>query len=97
MVRGKEIVKQVIAAHQRQKRQERQKLLLTGQYSGDLSSTVDSLYPETVAVTLWGLDTIKTKGESVAILLSLVGAVPVREGTGRIVSFDLIPLEELGR
>jgi hypothetical protein len=39
-------------------------------------------YPETVAVTLWGLDTIKTKGESVAILLALVGAVPFRLGLG---------------
>ena len=54
-------------------------------------------FPETVAVTLWGLDAIKTRGESVAILLSLVGAVPVKEGTGRIVRYDLIPLEKLGR
>ena len=54
-------------------------------------------YPETVAVTLWGLDAIKTRGESVAIALALVGAKPVQEGTGRIVRFDLVPLEELGR
>lgn len=54
-------------------------------------------YPETVAVTLWGLDAIKTRGESVAIVLSLVGAKPVKEGTGRIVRYDLVPLEELGR
>ena len=81
-------------------------------------------YPETVAVTLWGLDAIKTRGkctlrlppsvqvvrdvalicfllpitgESVAIVLALVGAFPVKEGTGRIVRFDLKPLEELGR
>jgi magnesium chelatase subunit H len=54
-------------------------------------------YPETVAVTLWGLDSIKTRGESVAIVLALVGAKPVREGTGRIVRYDLIPLAELGR
>ena len=54
-------------------------------------------YPETVAVTLWGLDAIKTRGESVAIVLELVGARPVKEGTGRIVRFDLVPLEELGR
>lgn len=33
-----------------------------------------------VAVNLWGLDAIKTKGESVAIVLYLVGARPVREG-----------------
>jgi magnesium chelatase subunit H len=54
-------------------------------------------FPETVAVTLWGLDAIKTKGESVAIVLALVGAQPVKEGTGRIVRYDLIPLEELRR
>jgi magnesium chelatase subunit H len=54
-------------------------------------------YPETVAVNLWGLDAIKTRGESVAIVLELVGARPVKEGTGRIVRFDLVPLEELGR
>ncbi len=35
-------------------------------------------------VNLWGLDAIKTKGESVAVALHLVGARPVREGTGRI-------------
>jgi len=62
-----------------------------------VGSAIEEEFPETVAVTLWGLDAIKTKGESVAILLALVGAVPVREGTGRIVSFDLIPLETLGR
>jgi len=54
-------------------------------------------YPETVAVTLWGLDSIKTRGESVAIALALVGAKPVKEGTGRVVRYDLVPLEELGR
>mmetsp|Transcript_16101 Transcript_16101/g.19664 ORF Transcript_16101/g.19664 Transcript_16101/m.19664 type:complete len:727 (+) Transcript_16101:2098-4278(+) len=57
----------------------------------------DGQYPETVAVTLWGLDTIKTRGESISIALALVGARPVKEGTGRIVRYDLIPLEELGR
>lgn len=36
-------------------------------------------YPETVAVMLWGLDAIKTRGESLAIALALVGAVPVKE------------------
>ena len=37
-----------------------------------------------VQVNLWGLDAIKTKGESVAVALYMVGARPVREGTGRI-------------
>ena len=69
-----------------------------------------------------GLDTIKTKGESVAMVLALVGAgkvlfhslnriqlieickmylrariEPLKEATGRIVGFQLIPLSVLGR
>jgi magnesium chelatase subunit H len=52
-------------------------------------------YPETIAVLLWGLDAIKTKGESLGILLELVGAAPIKEGTGRIVRYELKPLEEL--
>ncbi|MBD2136416.1 magnesium chelatase subunit H [Anabaena sp. FACHB-1237] len=54
-------------------------------------------YPETVAVLLWGLDAIKTKGESIGILLELVGAEPMKEGTGRIVRYELKPLAEIGR
>lgn len=54
-------------------------------------------YPETVAVTLWGLDTIKTKGESVGLVLALVGAEPLKEATGRVVGFELLPLQTLGR
>ncbi|MEH1968147.1 magnesium chelatase subunit H [Nostoc sp.] len=53
-------------------------------------------YPETVAVMLWGLDAIKTKGESLGILLELVGAEPVKEGTGRIVRYELKPLVQVG-
>jgi len=53
--------------------------------------------PARPQVNLWGLDAIKTKGESVAIVLRLVGAAPVREGTGRIARFALRPLAELGR
>ncbi|MBD2386885.1 magnesium chelatase subunit H [Cylindrospermum sp. FACHB-282] len=53
-------------------------------------------YPETVAVLLWGLDAIKTKGESLGILLELVGAAPVKEGTGRIVRYELKSLSDVG-
>ncbi|MGB5900136.1 MAG: magnesium chelatase subunit H [Geitlerinemataceae cyanobacterium] len=53
-------------------------------------------YPETVAVMLWGLDAIKTKGESLGILLELVGAEPIKEGTGRIVRYELKPLSDIG-
>jgi magnesium chelatase subunit H len=52
-------------------------------------------YPETIALMLWGLDIIKTKGESIGILLELVGAEPVKEGTGRIVRYELKPLAEI--
>jgi magnesium chelatase subunit H len=52
-------------------------------------------FPETIAVMLWGLDAIKTKGESLGILLELVGAEPVKEGTGRIVRYELLPLEQM--
>jgi magnesium chelatase subunit H len=52
-------------------------------------------YPETIAVMLWGLDVIKTKGESLGILLELVGAEPIKEGTGRIVRYELIPPEKM--
>mmetsp|Transcript_23028 Transcript_23028/g.44932 ORF Transcript_23028/g.44932 Transcript_23028/m.44932 type:complete len:381 (-) Transcript_23028:454-1596(-) len=54
-------------------------------------------FPETVAVTMWGLDAIKTRGESVGVALALVGAEPVKEATGRIVKYELMPLEKLGR
>jgi magnesium chelatase subunit H len=52
-------------------------------------------YPETIAVMLWGLDVIKTKGESLGILLELVGAEPIKEGTGRVVRYELKPLTDL--
>ena len=54
-------------------------------------------YPETCAVALWGLDSIKTKGDAVAIVLHLVGARTERDSTGRVARFELIPLSELGR
>jgi len=55
----------------------------------------EGAYPETVSVNLWGLDAIKTKGESVGIVLQLVGARAVKEGTGRVVRYELIPLSEM--
>ncbi len=53
-------------------------------------------YPETIAVLLWGLDVIKTKGESLGILLELVGAEAIKEGTGRIVRYELKSIDEVG-
>ena len=53
-------------------------------------------YPETIAVMLWGLDVIKTKGESLGIILELIGAEAIKEGTGRVVRYELQPLDVIG-
>ncbi|MCS6772520.1 MAG: magnesium chelatase subunit H [Thermoflexales bacterium] len=54
-------------------------------------------YPETIAQVIWGLDTIKTKGEAIAVVLGLIGARPSYDGQGKISHYELIPLSELGR
>ena len=56
----------------------------------------DSL-PRTVAQSIWAMDTIKSEGEGLAVVLALVGAEPERDGQGKIFRFRLIPLGELGR
>lgn len=63
----------------------------------DHAAANDGALPETVAVNLWGLDSIKTRGDNVGLVLWLVGARPVREGTGRVARFELVPVEKLGR
>ncbi|EAT58943.1 magnesium chelatase subunit H [Chlorobium ferrooxidans] len=55
------------------------------------------LYPETIAQVLWGLDTIKTKGEAVAVVIRLLGAEPAYDAFGKISHYSLVPLEKLGR
>ncbi len=57
----------------------------------------DGLYPETIAQVLWGLDTIKTKGEAVAVVIRLAGAEPAYDAQGKISHYQLVPLEKLGR
>ncbi len=54
-------------------------------------------YPETIAQVLWGLDTIKTKGEAVAVVIRLMGAEPAYDESGKISHYQLTPLERLGR
>jgi len=62
-----------------------------------LKTDNDGAYPETVAFTLWGTDNIKTYGESLAQVMSLVGVRPVPDSIGRVNKLEVIPLEELGR
>ncbi len=57
----------------------------------------DGHYPETIAQVLWGLDTIKTKGEAVAVCIRLLGAEPAYDAFGKISHYGLVPLEKLKR
>jgi magnesium chelatase subunit H len=57
----------------------------------------EGVYPETIAQVLWGLDTIKTKGENIGTVVWLIGARPVKDGQGKIGRYELVPLAELGR
>ena len=53
--------------------------------------------PRSIALVLWGSDSIKSDGGPVAQALSLMGAVPRFDSYGRLCGADLVPLEELGR
>ncbi len=57
----------------------------------------DGHYPETIAQVLWGLDTIKTKGEAVAVAIRLAGGEPAYDGSGKISHYRLVPLDKLKR
>jgi magnesium chelatase subunit H len=54
-------------------------------------------YPESIAMVLWGIDNIKTEGESVAQALWLLGVKPRRDSLNRATDVEVIPLERLGR
>ncbi|MFE1598873.1 magnesium chelatase subunit H [Methylobacterium sp. ID0610] len=53
--------------------------------------------PESVALVLWGSDTLKSEGAPVAQALALMGAVPRFDGFGRLCGAALIPLADLAR
>ncbi|OSX70306.1 hypothetical protein BU14_0809s0010 [Porphyra umbilicalis] len=55
------------------------------------------VYPESIALVLWGTDNIKTYGESLAQVLWMVGVRPLADALGRVSKLQLIPIEELGR
>jgi cobaltochelatase CobN len=55
-------------------------------------------YPESIGITIWAIDTMKTKGEDIAEVLYLMGVKPVWESTsGRVTGLELISTEELKR
>ncbi|WP_050032929.1 cobaltochelatase subunit CobN [Halorubrum halophilum] len=54
-------------------------------------------YPEEVGVVAWGTPTVRTRGETVAQVLALMGVEPVWSDAGRVEDVEPIPLNELGR
>jgi cobaltochelatase CobN len=54
-------------------------------------------YPEEIGVVAWGTPTVRTRGETVAQVLGLMGVEPQWTDAGRIDGVEPIPLEELGR
>ncbi|MEW5920590.1 MAG: cobaltochelatase subunit CobN [Bacillota bacterium] len=53
-------------------------------------------YPETVALVLWGFETMKTGGDTIAAILDLLG-VRLRKKSTWFRELEVIPLAELGR
>ncbi|NPB00590.1 MAG: magnesium chelatase subunit H [Crenarchaeota archaeon] len=54
-------------------------------------------YPETVAVVLWGFETVGTRGETIGQILHLLGVRLVRKYGPWQWDLEVIPLEELKR
>ncbi|WP_433628317.1 cobaltochelatase subunit CobN [Halomicrococcus sp. NG-SE-24] len=54
-------------------------------------------YPEEIGVVAWGTPTVRTRGETVAQVLALMGVEPEWTDAGRVDDVTPIPLEELGR
>ena len=54
-------------------------------------------YPETVGVVLWAVETMRTQGESVALIFRLIGVEPDWDKSGRVTKVKITPVEQLGR
>ncbi|WP_313692841.1 cobaltochelatase subunit CobN [Halorarum halobium] len=55
-------------------------------------------YPESIGIVVWGTSNMRTKGDDVAEILSLLGVEPVwNDENRRVEGLNVIPLEELGR
>jgi len=54
-------------------------------------------HPETIATVLWGFETVKTGGDTIAQILSYLGVRLVTRASPWFKDLELVPLEELGR
>ena len=54
-------------------------------------------YPEEIGVVAWGTPTVRTRGETIAQVLALMGVEPQWTDAGRVDDVRPMPLDELGR
>jgi len=54
-------------------------------------------YPEEIGVVAWGTPTVRTRGETIAQVLALMGVEPQWTDAGRIDDVEPIDLDDLGR
>ncbi|WP_181690889.1 cobaltochelatase subunit CobN [Natronomonas sp. LN261] len=54
-------------------------------------------YPEEVGVVAWGTPTVRTRGETIAQVLALMGVEPIWTDAGRVEAVEPIGLDDLGR
>lgn len=54
-------------------------------------------FPESVGVILWAIETMRTEGRSIAMIMRLLGIEPVWNAQGRVTSYKITPADELGR
>lgn len=55
-------------------------------------------YPQSLAISIWGTSTMRTGGDDVAEVLALLGVRPIWEASnGRVVDFEVLTIEGLGR
>ncbi|WP_135306131.1 cobaltochelatase subunit CobN [Haloarcula amylovorans] len=57
----------------------------------------EGAYPEEIGVVAWGTPTVRTRGETIAQVLALMGVEPEWTDAGRIDGVAPIPLDELNR
>ncbi|MFC4408264.1 cobaltochelatase subunit CobN [Haloarchaeobius iranensis] len=57
----------------------------------------EGAYPEEIGVVAWGTPTVRTRGETIAQVLALLGVEPEWTDAGRIDGVTPVPLDELGR
>jgi magnesium chelatase subunit H len=53
--------------------------------------------PESVALVIWGIETIKSRGETLGQAFALLGVEPYADSHGRVNRFRVLDLETLGR